>query len=148
MGFMSFSLDQLNLPLYQAEDEKYRPLGTWIIGDISIYKIVCLDALAMLADVSAGRPPFVPWDSENYTVNFAPTGVSIQNNWVEGELGATFTIAEVREAVEDYWRFLASIPENPDLAREYRPDLPEWQADLLRWEEKWSRRHPYHGVLF
>ncbi|MGH3390210.1 MAG: hypothetical protein ACRDOO_15185 [Actinomadura sp.] len=144
---MSFSLNERRLPLYQAEDSKYQPLGAWIITDISIYRGACLDALAMLSDVSAGRPTFEPWDSENYTVHFAPTGVSIQNDWVEHERGE-FSVADVRVAVEDYWRFLASLPDNPNLIREYRPDLPEWQAALLRWEEKWSRRHPYHGVLF
>src|SRR5262249_7351943 len=104
-------------------------------------------ALAMLSEVSAGQPPFEPWDSENYTVRFASTGVSIQNDWVEHEHGE-FSVADVREAVEDYWRFLESLPENPNLVREYRPDLPESQAALLRWEEKWDRTHPYRGSLF
>lgn len=147
MSFMTFSLDKLRLPLYAAEDGRYQPLGAWIITDISIYKGVCLDALAILADISAGRPPFEPWDSDNYTVNFTPTEVTIQNNWVEHERG-TFTVAEVRDAVEEYWRFLAGIPDNPDLIREYRPDLPEWQAALLQWEETWGRPHPYRGKLF
>jgi hypothetical protein len=147
MSFMSFSLDNLRLPLYQAEDGKYQPLGAWIITGISIYKGVCLDALAMIADVSAGRPPFEDWDSENYTVSFAPMGISIQNNWVEHEHGI-FTVAEVRDAVENYWRFLVGIPDNPNLIREYRPDLLEWQAAVIQWEERWGRPHPYKGILF
>jgi hypothetical protein len=147
MGLMSFSLDEWRLPLYQAEDGKYQPLGAWIITDISIYRGACLDALAMLADVAAGRPPFEPWDSENYTVRFTPTEVSIQNGWVEHE-NVDFSVADVREAIEEYWRFLAGVPDNPNLVREYRPDLPEWEAALLRWEEKWGRSHPYRGILF
>lgn len=146
MSFMSFSLDNLRLPLYQADDGKYQPLGAWIITDISIYKGVCLDALAMIADVSADRPPFEVWDSENYTVNFSPTGISIQNNYVEHEHG-DFTVAGAREAVENYWRFLVGIPDNPHLIREYRPDLPEWQAAVMQWEERWGRPHPYRGIL-
>jgi hypothetical protein len=146
MSFMSFSLDNLTLPLYHAEDGKYQPLGAWIITDISIYKGVCLDALAMIADVSAGRPPFEDWDSENYTVSFTPTEISIQNNWVGHERGI-FTVAEVRDAVENYWRFLVGIPDNPHLIREYRPDLPEWQAAVIQWEERWGHPHPYHGIL-
>ena len=146
-GIMSFSLDRYRLPLCSADDGKYQPLGAWIITDISVYKGACLDALAMIADLSAGRPPVEEWSSENYTVHFAPEGVRLQCDWVEQERGV-FTLAEVREAVEAYWRFLVSIPDNPALIREYRPDLPEWQAYLLQWEETWQRSHPYRGVLF
>jgi hypothetical protein len=49
--------------------------------------------------------------------------------------------------LEDYWRFLVAQPERPAV-REHRPDLPEWQADLHWWEEKWGRAHPYRGRLF
>jgi hypothetical protein len=61
----------------------------------------------------------------------------------EGEFPADVA----RAAIEDYWRFLVAQPERPAV-REYRPDFPEWQADLLRWEEKWGRTHPYRGRLF
>ena len=147
MGFMSFSLDSFKLPLYEANDSRYLPLGSWITTDITIYKGVCLDALAMIADISAGRPPFEEWDSENYAVSFTPTQVEIQNQWVEHEHGV-FSVPEVREAVEDYWKFLVSLPDSPDLIREFRPDLPEWQAELMQWETRWGRPHPYRGTFF
>ncbi len=51
-----------------------------------------------------------------------------------------WTPAQVDNAV-------SAQPERPAV-REHRPDLPEWQADLLRWEEKWGRTHPYRGRLF
>jgi hypothetical protein len=66
--------------------------------------------------------------------------------WVpsaEGEVPADVA----RAAIEDSWRFLVAQPERPAI-RAYRPDLPEWQADLLRWEEKRGRPHPYRGRLF
>jgi hypothetical protein len=44
----------------------------------------------------------------------------------------------VQAAIEDYQRFLVAQPER-SVVREYRPDLPEWQADLLRRDEKWGR---------
>lgn len=134
-------------PLYEASDPRYSTLGAWLIGDISNVMLVCLDALAMIDDVSKGEEPFEPWDSENYSVVFQPSGVTIQNVWAEDER-ATYAVPEIREALEDYWRFLCSLPENPHLVREFRPDLPEWEADLVNWEGKWERTHPYRGRLF
>ncbi|KAB2369598.1 hypothetical protein [Actinomadura montaniterrae] len=145
---ITFSLDEhYRLPLFEVEDERHRPLAAWITTDISIYKRTCLDALAVVADLVAGRPPFEEWSSENYEVEFGSRGLRFQNLWVPDERGA-YTLPEVKEAVKEYWRFLASIPDDPDLIREYRPDLPERQAALLRWEETWKRRHPYRGTLF
>ena len=145
MSRMTFSLDDFRLPYCLSDDERMQRLGNWISTDISIYKGVCLDALATVADVVAGRP-VEPWESENFTVHFSDAGVSIRNEWVEVERGE-FSMAEVREAVEDYWRFLVAIPDNPELIREFRPDLPEWQAALLMWERTWRRPHPYRGML-
>jgi hypothetical protein len=146
MSQMTFSLDDLRLPYCLSGDERMQRLGNWITTDISIYKGVCLDALATVADVEAGRP-IEPWDSENYTVDFSNGRINIQNSWVDSEHGE-FSLDEVRDAVEDYWQFLMAIPDNPNLIREFRPDLPELQAALLMWEESWKRPHPYRGVLF
>ncbi|MBO2446091.1 hypothetical protein J4573_03250 [Actinomadura barringtoniae] len=148
MSFISFSLDpEFRMPLYHANDKKYQALGAWILADISNNKRVALDALATIADIEAGRPLTEPWDSENYTVDFGPAGVEIQNDWVSHESGS-YSLAELKEAIETYWKFLASIPDNPDLIREFRPDLPEWQAAILSWEDTWKRPHPYRGKLF
>ncbi|MCM0675755.1 hypothetical protein NCC78_13800 [Micromonospora phytophila] len=147
MSLFRFSSDQFRLPLFHVEDKKYEPLGAWLITDISTYMLVCLDALAMIDDVAHGRAPFEEWSSENYDVAFTPEGVSVRNQWVETEQG-TYSVDEVREALEEYWSFLRGSPENPDLVREFRPDLPQWQAALLRWEEKWGLSHPYRGRLF
>jgi hypothetical protein len=144
---ISFAADQYGLPTYQTADPKYQTLGAWLIGDVSNYPLVALDALAMVDEVSKGEEPFEPWSSENYDVAITPSGVTINNIWVESERGQ-YSLSEVREALESYWRFLASRPENPHLVREYRPDLPTWEADLLSWEEKWERTHPYRGRLF
>ncbi|MFC4912844.1 hypothetical protein [Actinomadura gamaensis] len=144
---MTFSLDKHRLPLFHTDDQRLEPLGVWIIADISIYKQVCLDALAMIADVSAGRPPFEPWSSDKFDVAFSESGITIQNLWIPDQHGE-YTLAETRDTVENYWRFLVAVPDNPNLIREYRPDLPEWQADLLMWEESWKRPHPYRGVFF
>lgn len=146
MHGISFALDDFRLPYCKAENDRLQRIGNWITTDISIYKGVCLDALATLADAAAGKQT-EPWDSENYTVTFLGSTLRIQNDWVESERG-DYDLAEVREAVEDYWRFLVSIPDNPNLVREFRPDLPEWQAALMMWEKTWDRPHPYRGSLF
>ncbi|WP_091283486.1 hypothetical protein [Micromonospora haikouensis] len=147
MNGIRFSTDQYRLSTFEVDDQRLRVLGAWLITDVSKHLLVCLDALAMVDDVSQGRPPFEEWSSENYAVSITPEGVTLRNEWVEGE-EAGYPLAEFREAVEAYWSFLAGLPENPHLVREHRPDLPEWEADLLNWEGKWGRLHPYRGRLF
>ncbi|MGC3859363.1 hypothetical protein [Micromonospora chersina] len=144
---MTFSIDQFKLPLYQVDDERYEALGVWLTTDISIYFRVCLDALAMIDDVSHGRQPFEEWSSDKFDVHFTPERVSLQNQWLEFQHGE-YPVPEIREVLERYWRFLVSMPERTHLIREYHPDLPQWQADLLLWEETWKRPHPYRGRLF
>ena len=146
MSFISFSLNQYRLPLFHVDDDRYRALGAWIITDISRHMLVCLDALEMIEDVAHGRLPQEEWSSENYEVSFTPQGFSFRNLWLSDDTGQ-YTVDEAREAFEEYWRFLVSLPER-GFIREYRPELPEWQADLLRWGEKWGRTDPYRGRLF
>ena len=100
-------------------------------------------ALAIIADAAAGKQT-EPWESENYTVIFSESELTFQNKWIESDYGK-YAAGEARAAVEDYWRFLISLPDNPELIREFRPDLPEWQAALLLWEDSWKRTHPYPG---
>ncbi|MEV7267437.1 hypothetical protein AB0N38_28130 [Micromonospora aurantiaca] len=147
MAFISFSVDEYRLPLFNVTDQRYRALGAWLITDVSVSYSACLDALQMIDDVANGRPLDEGWDSDKYEVSFAPTGVEFVNEWVADERGR-YSLDETREAVESYWRFLAGRPENRELIREYRPDLPRWEAELLQWEERWGRPHPYRGRLF
>ncbi|MEU1842320.1 hypothetical protein [Micromonospora sediminicola] len=144
---MTFSVDGFGLPLFQATDARYEALGVWLASDISVYFRVCLDALAMIDDVSNGRAPFEEWSSDKFDVHFGTHRVTLQNQWLEFQHGE-YPVTEVREVLERYWRFLVSLPERTHLVREYRPDLPQWQADLIRWEETWKLPHPYRGRLF
>ncbi|MEU1842321.1 hypothetical protein [Micromonospora sediminicola] len=147
MAFISFSVDEFRLPLFTVTDQRYRALGAWLITDVSVSYSACLDALQMIDDVANGRPLEEGWDSDKYEVSFSPAGVEFANEWVADERGH-YSLDETRESVEAYWRFLANRPENRELIREYRPDLPRWQAELLQWEERWGRPHPYRGRLF
>lgn len=147
MAVMTFYMDEeFRSPRFRTEEKGYNPLGEWVIADISQYFFVCLDALAMIDDVANGNPPFEEWSSENYEVTFSPQGFSVKNIWVEN-WGGDYPVETVREVIEEYWRFLVSQPER-DVVREYRPDLPEWQANLMQWEEQWGRVHPYRGRFF
>jgi hypothetical protein len=143
---VTFSMDQYNAPVYQVSDAQFGALGEWVMMDISRYFLTCLDALAMVDDVIHGREPFEEWSSENYEVSFAPATFTVSNNWVQGAEGR-YPTDLVRSVIEDYWRFLAGQPERT-VVRQYRPDLPEWEASLVRWEEKWGRTHPYRGRFF
>ncbi|MBO2446092.1 hypothetical protein J4573_03255 [Actinomadura barringtoniae] len=145
MAFMTFTRDRDGLPLFHAA-KPYTALGSWLITDVSIHKAVALDALAMLADVSVGRDPFTPWSSENYSVAFSSAGLSISAHYADEQ--SEYRIAEAREALDAFWRFLASQPERTHMVREYYPDLPETEAEIRYWEDHWGRPHPDRGRLF
>lgn len=147
MNFVAFSLDQFELPIFRVDDKRYETLGAWLITDISVYFGACLDALALIDDVANGRQPAEEWSSDTFDVTFPAEHVSLRSQWPADRHGE-YPVPEVREVLERYWRFLVSRPENPDLIREYRPDLPRWQAELLQWEERWGRPHPYRARLF
>lgn len=148
VSFIDFSVDdRFHLPLYRVEDARYTTLGVWLITDLSIYFGVCLDGLAMLDDVVNGRLPFEEWSSDKFEVSITPEYIFLKNLWLESQHGR-YPVDEVREALETYWRFLVSLPERKHLIREYHPGLPQWQADVLVWEETWGRPHPYRGRLF
>jgi hypothetical protein len=146
MGHIDFSIDQHHRPSPHLTDKRDERLAEWVIADISHHFIVCLDALAMADDVARGRPPFEEWSSDNYEVSFTPSTFTVSNNWIPGS-EATYPMDQVRAVIEDYWRFLVGQPERT-VVRQYRPDLPEWEASLVRWEEKWGRTHPYRGRFF
>lgn len=120
-------------------------LGAWVCRDINRWFRVLLDALAMVDQVGAGDKPFEPWDSDGFDVDFEPSGITIASRYGSRDR-ATYTVDEVRAALEDYWAFLITLPERTG-PRPFRPDLPEWEADLLDWERSWELRHPYRGRL-
>src|SRR5690606_25439215 len=144
MGIAQFSMDDT----YGAIAESIVPgnelLVAWLVSDISAKHQVCLDALAMLDDVSKGREPFEEWDSEGYEVKFEPSGLRLRCYWGDESTGS-YSLEEARKGLEEYWLFLQSIPENPRAVRSFRPDLPTPTASLLMWERTWQRRHPYRG---
>lgn len=129
-----------------ARYDRYRPLGAWAMSEIGKHLGVVLDGLAMVDDAAAGRP-VEPWTSESYDVVIDASGIRFRNHFADSEQGA-YSLDELRQVLEDYWRFLAAVPETPGTYREYSPELPLPQAEVLLWEKVWGRPHPYRGRLF
>ncbi|MFI6783090.1 hypothetical protein [Micromonospora sp. NPDC050276] len=126
--------------------ERYRPLGAWVSSEVGKHFGVVLDALATVDDAAKGGP-VEPWTSESYDVTIDAAGIRFRNHYADSEQGE-YSLDELRPVLEDYWRFLAAIPETPGAYREYSPELPLPEAEVRLWEQVWGRTHPYRGRLF
>ena len=116
------------------------------MSDIGKHLGVVLDGLAMADDAANGRL-VEPWTSESYDVTIDASGIRFRNHYAETEQGE-YSLDELRQVLQDYWRFLAAIPEAPGAYREYSPELPLPEAEVRLWEKVWNRTHPYRGRLF
>lgn len=145
MSGIRFYIDDRRFLQYQTDDKRMIALGVWMKMDIGGHPGLMLDALAMVDDVVSGRSESETWDGEGFEVEFGPGGVQVTGVYTDAN--ERYTLAEVRTVLEDHWGFVRGIPENPDIERLLRPDLPEWQAYLLHWETTWKRPHPYRGRL-
>jgi hypothetical protein len=143
---MRFRMDEYFGPVAEDMDSGREVLAGWITTDIGSSFRVLLDALAMADDAGSGRPPFDEWSSDGYDIAFSPSGVAVRSLH-DSRRRADYPLPEVQRTLEDFWTFLARRPERAKVRRSFRPDLPEWQADLLRWEDTWKRPHPYRGRL-
>ncbi|WP_344491773.1 hypothetical protein [Glycomyces endophyticus] len=139
-------MDDYYGPVVDAVPAGQEVLAAWICTDIGRKFRVLLDALAMVDDVREGGAPFELWDSEGWDVEFTPDGVTVQAVYGNRQRAA-YSVDEVRIALEDFWEFMAETPERANARRAFRPDLAEWQAGLLQWEQTWQLRHPYRGRL-
>jgi hypothetical protein len=146
---MTFYLTQTGTPVFHIEPEqydRYRALGSWATGEIGKLPGVVLDGLAIVDDAKNGRP-VEPWTSESFDVKIDSSGITFQNFFSDRERGR-YTLDELRDVLEEYWRFLAAIPEPEGGYRAYWPELPRPEAEVLLWEKVWKRPHPYRGRLF
>ncbi len=130
---ISFYTDQHGFPAYSTTDERYVALGVWFKMELRDSPYQCLDLLAVINDVASGRTTAGRWEGEAFDVPITAAGVSTHNMITDGNR-ATYTLQELREAAEDYWRYLAGGPRA--------------QADVEDWERTWGRPHPYRGRLF
>ena len=124
----------------------YEQLDVWVTMDIQTSYYLCLDALAMVSDVAAGKFREKQWEGEMCDISITKDKVVVQNNFVDDET-TEIQFDLFKDILEEYWKFLTKIPPPYYVSREYRPDLPEIWADLLDWEETWQRKHPYRGRI-
>lgn len=145
MAVARFSLDPKFGVIAESISSGSEALVAWLLADIGGTHEVCLDALATIDDVAAGRE-FEPWSSDAYEVTIAGSGLTLKYEW-EDRIEGKYTLDQARTAVEEYWRFLQSLPEHPTVVRNFRPDLPTAVAAVLSWERTWQRPHPYRGRI-
>lgn len=132
-------------PRYEVSDPAYTALGVWLVMDVGHSATMCLDALAIVDDTLHQREA-EEWEGEGFIVDVSLDGVSLRNMYNPDQRGE-YPLDFVRQTLERYWAFIIALPGDPQVTRLYRPDLPEWQADLLEWEAAWKRPHPYRGRL-
>lgn len=144
MPTVSFFTDDSGSPYYRADSDHYVPLGLWLIMDLSSSYSRCLGLLSMVDDVAAGRSASEEWEGEGFDATITKAGVALRDNYQPSRRGR-YSLDEVRAAAEDYWSYLRGRGEGGAI-RSFRPDLPEYLADLLMWEQEWGP-HPYRGRL-
>jgi hypothetical protein len=145
MPLLAFNDDAFFGPVAVDAPSRYRQLAAWLSSGIGHDFKGCLDALELVDDALNGQAQTEEWGGEGWSVHFGTDALHLKHQHGD-DPEAAYDLRQAREAIEDFWRFLTSLPERK-IRRRFRPDLPEWQADLLQWEESWNRRHPYRGRL-
>lgn len=146
---MRFYRDENGSIKYQTDDRSLGDLGLWLSFDMGFAYDSCLDALRAVDDVLSGRSASDGYEGNDYSVQMTKETATFSPLYDDGGGGgpSTCPMSAVKDAVETYWRFLLSLPPNPNVIRTYRPDLPFPLATLLQWEEYWERPHPYRGRI-
>ncbi|TMR24798.1 hypothetical protein ETD86_03445 [Nonomuraea turkmeniaca] len=142
---MHFYQDSDRSIKFRTEDPELVDLGLWLSFDMGFSFDCCLDALARVDDVLSGRSQTAGYDGNDYEVSMSNLAAVFAH--IGGPPPTSCPMPTVKSAVEEYWRFLLTLPENPDVIRSYRPELPWHLAALLWWEEYWKRPHPYRGRI-
>ncbi|RRR99321.1 hypothetical protein [Glycomyces terrestris] len=133
---------------YEVGDRKrYAALGMWLSWDVDLSFTACLDALRAVDDAASGRDADAGFEGNEFDIAMNSREAVFRNLHADQVPPSTYPIAEVRSATEAFWRFLLTVPANPNVTYEYRPDLPPHLASLLKWEEYWKRPHPYRGRI-
>lgn len=116
---------------YRTTDPRLRCIGMWLTGDIQVVHELCLDLLADLEDIAAGRKETESWEGNAWAAELSAEGVDLQNLWRD-VLNAHYPLAETRRVVAQYWRLLA---QDPDRTRA-----------VAEWERENGRQHPYPAL--
>ncbi|MET7966111.1 hypothetical protein [Micromonospora sp. NPDC005305] len=130
MRGIEFYWDDRRCAEFRSEP-RLRCLGMWLTGDVQSVHELCLDLLADLVDIAAGRKEHESWEGNAWAAELSPDGADLQNLYVP-DLSAHYPLAEVRRAAEQYWRLLT---DDPDRDRA----LSESESDN-------GRPHPWDGL--
>lgn len=134
--------------MVESAPERLLGLARWIADEAGGGFDTVLDALESVDAAINSREQRGDWSSEGYHVTFGPDVLTIEGRWDDDDEPAlVYDLQEARDVIEEYAVYVMGLPEPPNDVREYFPELPVWQADLLVWEERWKRRHPYRGRL-
>ncbi|GIF12662.1 hypothetical protein [Actinoplanes teichomyceticus] len=131
MTGISFHLNERGVVDYRADD-RFTVLGLWLTGDVQASLQGCLDVLADLDDVAAGRKSQEEWRGNAFHVTISAESLALRNDY-RAVLRADYPIAEVRPVIDDYWGFIAEGEDR--------------EAALAEWEQWNDRLHPRHGDL-
>ena len=130
---IEFYYDQFGTPDFRVADDHYFNLGAWLTGDIQSYAPDCLELLATVEDLRAGRTPMEDWEGNAYHVRMTAGDVVLVNLHVPDQ-ATTYSVDDTHAALLSYWNFLTSDP-----------------ADKVRflrdWEKDAGRTHPCHAHL-
>lgn len=138
--------DESGSTAYEVADPRDTLLASWLTFDLGTVPLFCLDALQMIDDVATDRAEHQEYEGNVYTVYFRKDQVTVSHLFMEDK-SEVYSFDHVRDAVEQYWLFQKTVPPATNMIRQYRLDLSIQDADLLRWEDTWQRRHPYRGRL-
>lgn len=130
MKGLDFYRDSEGYVAFKAEP-RLKCMGMWLTGDIQSVHEMCLDLLADLEDIAAGRKEGESWEGNAWAAELSPNGVDLQNLWAP-DLSAHYPLGETRRAAEQYWRVLA--------------DDPDRSRAVVEWERDNGRQHPYGGL--
>jgi hypothetical protein len=128
---IEFYRDDRGIAEYRTTDRRLDCLGMWLTDDIQSVHETCLDLLADLEDIAAGRKEGESWAGNAWAAGLSAEGVDLQNLWRD-VLKAHYPLQETRRVVAQYWRLLA---DDPDRARA----VAEWESDN-------GRPHPWDGL--
>ncbi|MGP3920577.1 hypothetical protein [Nonomuraea sp. 10N515B] len=120
-------------------------LGMWLTFDMGFSFDCCLIALCAVDDALSGRSETAGYGGNLYDIDMSKETAVFA--YVDDSPPTSVPMAAVKSAVEEYWRFLLTLPQGPQMIRTYRPDLPWHLGALLWWEEHRERPHPYRGRL-
>lgn len=129
---MSFYRTPDGFLTFRSDTGFFKDLGSWMTSDIQSYAPECLEFLAILEDVRAGRRGTESIEGNAYQAIVAGDTVRVQNMFVES--GEDYTFDEAHSVIIDYWTWLT-------------PEAGDRAAQIAAWSVEFGREHPCRDHL-